>query len=123
MTAEQPKKVEPTRNRGGRWVVVGSELYLVPALSLGSVVAMQNEVDSLKAIATSGRPTAEQMDIVVRLVHAAIKRNYPDMAIEEVGDMIDLDNYSDLLSAVLSISGFKREGSSPAGEAGASTGT
>lgn len=100
-------RVAPTRNRGGQWVRVGDRELLVPPLSLGTIKTMQAEVQALQAMA--GVPTPAQIDTVIGLFHAALVRNYPDMPRSEVEEDVDLGNYSDLLVAVMNISGFKKE--------------
>lgn len=116
-------RVQPQKNRGGRWVPIGGEEYLVPPLALGTIVTLQDDVEKLKDM-PGGRPTVEQMQLITKLVHSGIKRNYPSMTEDEVGEMIDLDNWQDVVGAVLSIAGFKKSGgAAPSGEAPASDGT
>ncbi len=104
---EKPTRIQPSRNRGGAWVQIGGEEYRIPPLSLRAVIDLQNDVETLQSISKS-RPTSEQMDIVVRIVHSALARNYPDMLAKDVDDMIDLSNYGEVLNQVLSIAGFKK---------------
>jgi hypothetical protein len=115
-------RVEPEKNRGGQWIRFGSEEYRVPALAFGAIQDLQDRVGSMAGLPVGGKPTPEQMATVVDVVHAALKRNYPSMTREQLLDMLDLENYQEVLGAVLNISGFKRQ--EPAqGEAVASTGT
>lgn len=122
-TQQAPTRVTPAKNRGGEWVTFGDEQYRVPPLSLRSVIDLQAQVETLKAMA-GGRPTADQMDVIVDIVHAALARNYPDLPRDDVGDMVDLSNYREVLGAVLQIAGFVRREGEASGEAAvASTGT
>jgi hypothetical protein len=119
---DEVKKVPPTKNRGGAWITFGSEAYRVPPLGLGAIKQMQERVANL-AVTPGAAPSSDQFDTILEVVHAALMRNYPDMKLEEVADMVDLQNYQEVLGAVLNISGFaKREEGAP-GEALASTGT
>lgn len=118
-TEDQPVRIEPKGKRGGKWVVLGMEQYRIPALAFGAVSELQDDVEALRDM--NGRPKPEHMHIVAKIVHAAMVRNYPDITVEQVGDMLDLGNYSDVLSAVLNISGFTK-GPSQSGEPVASTG-
>ena len=104
---QQTERVPPQRNRGGQWVSLGGREMLVPPLSLGTIKAMQAEVEALQHMA--GVPTPAQIDTVIGLFHAALVRNYPDVTRAEVEDDVDLGNYAELLAAVMSISGFRRE--------------
>jgi len=118
------KRVEPARSRGGKWVRIGDEEYKVPALALLAIQELQAEVPKLASI--RGIPSAEQMGVVFKIIHAALARNYPDLKVKDVEEMIDLSNFQDVLNSVLEVSGFKRvppgEGVAP-GELPASTGT
>jgi hypothetical protein len=108
------KKVEPTKNRGGEWVTFGDEQYRVPALGFGALRELQENIKKL-AIVPGGAPSMEQMDIVVGIVHSALRRNYPDMARGDVEDMLDIENYQRVLEAVLKMSLTRKE--KPEGEA------
>jgi hypothetical protein len=102
------KKVPPDRNRGGEWVQLGDELYRIPPLAFRAIIDLQDRVEALAAI--SQRPTPEQMDTVAEIVHSAMVRNYTTMTLEQVGEMLDLGNFQDVLAAVLTIGGFKKGG-------------
>jgi hypothetical protein len=117
-----PVRVPPEKNRGGEWVTLGDEQYRIPPLAFRAVQELAEEVDGLRNMGT--RPTAAQMATVSKIVHEAMKRNYPSMPITQVDDMLDIGNYQRVLGAVLQIGGFKREaGGEGAGEIQASTGT
>lgn len=119
---EQVTQIPPEKNRGGPWITFGTEAYRVPPLALGALKDLQERIASM-GIADGGQPSASQMDTVLDVVHAAIKRNYPSMTRETVAEMIDLENYQEVLGAVLNISGFKPREGGASGEAQASTGT
>lgn len=120
MSDEQATRVKPERNRGGEWVTLGDEQYRIPPLAFRAVIDLQDRVAALAQM--GGRPTPDQMDTVADIVHAAMVRNYPALTKEQVGDMLDLGNYQAVLSAVLSIGGFKKAGAE-SGEPQASAGT
>jgi hypothetical protein len=117
---DEIQKVQPTGKRGGKWVTLGLEAYRIPALGFAAIADLQDDVESLRDM--GGRPSPEHMKVVAKIVHAAMLRNYPEMTVAEVEDMLDLDNYSPVLSAVLSISGFSK-GPTTVGGAPASVGT
>lgn len=120
MSDEPLKDVPPERSRGGRWVPIGDERYRIPPLAFRAVQELQEEVVSLGSMGS--RPTPAQMNTVAKIVHAAMARNYPSLKIEDVDEMLDLGNYQEVLSAVLSIGGFTKESAGP-GESTASAGT
>lgn len=114
-----PVQVPVVKNRGGQWVRFGDEMYRIPPLSFRSLQELAEEVEGLKDMV---RPTAAQMLTIERIVHAALVRNYPDMKLADVSDMMDVGNYEEVLSAALSIAGFTKARAAAPGEAMASTG-
>jgi hypothetical protein len=109
---DEPTKVQPERNRGGRWVTLGGEAYKVPPLSFLAVQELADKVESLRSM-DGGRPTASQMQTVCEIVHTAMARNYPSMKVADVAEMIDLGNYAEVLGAVLAIGGFEKRTDAP----------
>jgi hypothetical protein len=123
---QEPTKVPPTKNRGGEWVTLGAEQYLVPAMALKSVIEYQERIELLKTPGSNGKPSIDQMDTVIDIIHSAMVRNYPDMTKDDIGELIDLSNYGAVINAVLRISGFQRSaenGDSQSGEATSSQST
>lgn len=114
-----PVQVPVVKNRGGSWVRFGDEMYRVPPLSFRSLQELAEEVEGLQGMV---RPTAAQMTTIEKIVHAALVRNYPDLTLLTVADMIDVGNYEEVLSAALSIAGFTRARGATPGETMASTG-
>lgn len=104
--SDDVKQVPVEKNRGGQWITFGDEQYRVPPLAFRAIQDLAQEVASLKDIV--GTPSAEQMQAVEKIVHAAIARNYPSLSIDQVSDMLDIGNYQQVLSAVLSIGGFTK---------------
>ncbi len=100
---EGAKRVEPEKNRGGVWVKFGDEEYKVPALGFGALRDLQDNVGKLVGV-QNGRPSEEQMNAVIDIVHAALKRNYPSLNRQDVDDMLDIENFQPILEAVLKVS-------------------
>ena len=57
---------------------------------------------------------------LVPVIHASISKLHPEIALEELEEMLDLNNFAEVLDRVLEASGLKR--SVPAAVAGASAG-
>ena len=114
-------RVPVEKNRGGTWVRLGDEEYRIPALGFGAIQELQDDVAGLAKM--GARPTPKQMAAVGLIVHAAMRRNYPSMTLETVGDMLDLGNYQQVLAAVLAIAGFEKAGAGPGEAAASSSGT
>ena len=60
-------------------------------------------------------PTEAEFGEMVTVVHAALTRNYPDLAVEQVWDGLDLRNIRAAMDAVAGASGL--EAKDAAGEA------
>lgn len=118
---DEVTRVPPKKNRGGIWITFGTEAYRVPALGFAAIQDLQDKIANMGAVV--GRPSSEQMGTVLDVVHAAIVRNYPDMTRAEVAEMVDLENFEEVLGAVLNVAGFKPREAGDQGEALASTGT
>jgi hypothetical protein len=98
----------------GTQVEMGGEVYTIPPLNFSALQELEDDLGKLHEI--SGVPTPEQVQRICRIVHAALKRNYPDMTIAEVMDKIDMGNFGATLGAVVRVSGLEREEGAPAGE-------
>lgn len=109
---EEVTRIQPAKQRGGIWVTLGLEEYRIPPLGFRAIQDLQDRIGLLKGL--SGVPSKEQMDLVVEIVFLAMQRNYPEMTLEGVSDMIDLSNFASVLNAVMNNSGFR---SAPSGEA------
>ena len=109
MDTDQPSSVprrEPERNNGGKWVEFSGASYLVPPLNFRALRELQDKIAKLGTI--TGTPTGEQMKVVSEIVHAALARNYPQMTVKNVEEMIDLGNFMPVMDAVLNIAGLRR---------------
>jgi len=103
--------------------------YIVPALNFKSIrklkaeIALISDVEAAKADGFG----SDRMEAICKVAHAAFARNYPNLTLEELQDMVDLNNSGEIINAVMGISGLTRvkgEGDSESGEAKSpSTGT
>lgn len=76
---------------------------VVPPLSLASVELLQDRL-------TNYSGTLKDVTLVIDSLHAALKRNYPDIAREEVADMVDVSNMKDVMMAVMNVAGLVKQG-------------
>jgi hypothetical protein len=95
-------------------VAMGGRDWLVPPLTLGELRRLMPKVRQLTEIGASMGEV--QIAVLVEIVTAALRRNYPDVTPEEVENLVDLGNAASVLNAVLTGSGLKL-GGTPAGEA------
>lgn len=99
----------------GVWVRMGGRrYYLIPALSFRALKKSQPQLAKLNAML--GIPDAEQIDNLIQIAHAAMVRNYPEMKMDELEDLIDMTNFTTVFTALVLASGLEK---SKPGEQGA----
>lgn len=98
----------------GQPVVLGGREYTVPPLSLFHVRHFANQ---LKTLDLSGGMDPEKLDLITQVVHAAMKRNYPDISQDQLLELLDLGNVYRVFEAVMGVSGFEpAKAGEPVGE-------
>jgi hypothetical protein len=88
----------------GQPIELGGTSYTVPPLAIGAVKELLPRMQTLRAI--DGIPSAEDIDTMVEVVHAAITRNYPDMTRETLLELLDLGNMADVFRSIMGRSGL-----------------
>jgi pyruvate carboxylase len=88
----------------GTRITIGGKEYIVPALSFGQIRKLLPKIQVLQS--TGSSLTTEQMDAVAEVVQTALSRNYPEMTIETVEEILDLANAPTVIKAILGGSGF-----------------
>lgn len=101
----------------GVTIRLGGREWTVPPLTLGQLRRLKPEIGQITS--NAGALTGEVVDAIIRIVATAMQRNYPELAEEAVGEMLDLGNAGSVLNAVLAGSGLRRS-SSPGEELAAS---
>lgn len=91
----------------GTIITLGGKKYLLPPMN---VEAMESEEEFLtEAMGGSPNPASgvRYMRAVSNLVHITLRRNYPDLTVEEVKKHVDFSNMHDLLANLFKTSGFQ----------------
>jgi hypothetical protein len=84
----------------------GGRVYTIAPLTLGALEGLQKRFTALG----QGAPTdPANVATVLDAAHAALKRNYPEITRDEVAELVDLGNMSDVLVAVLDVAGLHRK--------------
>jgi len=97
-------KTKPTKVKGIPFEFSDCTL-IIPPISLGAMEQLQD-----RFVGTKEDPTdPKYIGTVVDTVHAALKRNYPDMTREEVADLIDLENMQEVVACAMDVAGLKRK--------------
>lgn len=97
----------------GAKIKMGDQEWIVPALSFGQLKRLMPKINKLSTV--SSDMDDEQMDAITDVVQAAMSRNYPDMTVEKVADMLDMANAGQVVRAVMGQSGLVQSGEAQAG--------
>lgn len=101
-TAASPSPKLPYQ---GITVLIGEREFVVPSLSVNQARTLWPEILDLNQGLTVQQFPAK-LEQVLRIIHAAVSRNYPDLTLEMLGDMVSSNNTGDILMAVAQASGF-----------------
>jgi hypothetical protein len=100
----------------GKKVQMGGKEWIVPPLNFRSLKAHR------EALMTATPASLVASGKVVDLIHEALKRNYPELTLDELEDMLDMGNALAVTEAVLGVSGLVERESGEAPAATTSTG-
>jgi hypothetical protein len=92
-----------TPNVEGESIRMGGDTYVVPALSLGQMKKLREEIETLRK---KDADENELQGAATKVIHAALSRNYPDLILEQVESLVDLRNLPQVLGAIMGQSGF-----------------
>lgn len=87
-------------------VTMGGREFILPPLTLKALRKMGPKIKLLGTM--TDVPTEEQIAAMVEVVHAGLVRNYPDITVDELEDLIDLGNLREVFPAVMASSGLSR---------------
>jgi hypothetical protein len=97
----------------GIWVDFGGgRRLLVPPLSLGALELLHERLTELSQQTMTDPRSAST---IIEAAHIALKRNYPDMTREEVGDLVDLGNVGEVYECIMDVTGIRRKSVATAG--------
>ena len=71
--------------------------YVIPALSLKQ---WKKFLPLIRKLQSCGN-TAKNITGLATIAHAALSRNYPDLKVEDVEDLIDLSNILTIMEAIM----------------------
>jgi hypothetical protein len=89
---------------------LGGVVFVMPPLNLNAVRKYETHIANLGKKGT----VSENIEEALPILHAALVRNYPDLTVEQLRELVDMGNYFEAVAALTSISGFKKV---PSGEA------
>lgn len=91
----------------GTKVNLGGRDFTVPPLNFAALRRLESDIALIQGLGDV--PGPQHIDAIVRIVHAALVRNYPDVTEAEVAELIDMGNLASVLKAVMGISGVALE--------------
>lgn len=107
----------PAPRFAGQEMTLGGTTFVVPPIALGALKTLLPKIQSLQ-LSDQGVPGIAQVEDALEICLAALKRNYPDLTLEQLGDLVDLGNFNALVRAVMGQSGLVR---TPEGNSGPGT--
>lgn len=99
----QFKQVENPR---GSTVIVDGQPFVFAPLSLGTVEKLLPALQSFQP---------NDVGTVIDVAFKSLKRNYPDITRDDVADMLFMDQLTEIMEAVMSVSGLKGKDEGAAG--------
>ncbi|OUY07004.1 hypothetical protein [Acinetobacter populi] len=88
-------------NPRGTPVVIDGQSFVFAPLSLGAIEKLLPALQTFQP---------NDVGTVIDVAHKSLKRNYPDIQRDDVADLIYMDQLSEVMEAVMSVSGLKGRG-------------
>lgn len=81
----------------GQEISMGGSMMNIPALNFRQIKTLSPDIKKMENADTDEKRLAAQ----IKVIHQAIKRNYPDATIEDVEDIVDMTNILRVMAAVM----------------------
>ena len=98
-------------------IVLHGREFTVSPLTLGDLRRLEPALLGAEQRVNRG---FDSMLSLVPVIHASIGKLHPDLALQELEDMLELTSFADVLNRVLEISGLKRSSPEPTAASGES---
>jgi len=89
---------------GVKFQFSGGVELTIPPLNLGALEQLAPRLEKYR-----GGVSTEAIGTVIDAALTALKRNYPEITREEVGDLVDMDNMIEVMACIMDVSGLKRK--------------
>lgn len=109
-------RFKKTGNVEGTEVRMNGMLFEIPALNFRQVRKMKDTLKDLRlpssaaAMGAGGEAEDEALTKFFEVIHAAMSRNYGNLKLEDLDELIDLNNLVKVVQAVMNVSGLVRLG-------------
>jgi hypothetical protein len=92
-------------------IKIGRKTFIVPPLTFGLLKKLKPQLELLSTVDASATELSDdKMNAMVDVVHAALMRNYPNLARADLEDDLDIGNVPKIMEAITLNSGLKRLG-------------
>lgn len=88
--------------------------YVAPPMNLLTLKKYSPQLGAI--MSGNGVESLENIGAVVDVVHACLVRNYPDLTVEKVSEILDIKNMKDALNAIMNVSGIEEAGKAKAAQ-------
>ena len=86
-------------------VNLGGREFVAPPIPLKIFRTKAAWFEELNKMQRTQMMTPAAAEAVVGIIHAALVRNYPDLTVEEVEDLLDLRSMTETVTAIMDFSG------------------
>jgi len=93
-------------------VKLGGVEYVIPSLSTKEARRLWPDILAMDGATMETIPEKQQKMLAV--IHAAMRRNYPNLSLEDLDDLVDMRNIRVLVNAAVGASGLEPGGAPPA---------
>lgn len=95
---------------------IGGKVYVFAPISFGYLEQLQERLVEFKG-GIDPASVATALDVAF----ASLTRNYPEMTREDVAELIDLENFMEIFTAAMDVSGLRRKALEEAAKPGETT--
>jgi hypothetical protein len=85
---------------------MGGRDWIVPPLTFRQLRRLQPKLEGLARIRLGGDMSLEHVTTLCEIVQAALARNYPELSLDDIEDLLDLGNARAVVTAILTGSGL-----------------
>ncbi len=95
----------------GIQVKMGGREFIIPPLNFSSLRKYLPKIQEMMA----EKDPLKLLDINSEILLAALRRNYPELKIDELEELLDFKNVQEIIEALMEASGLKKQGEIRAG--------
>lgn len=90
----------------GELVKLGKREFIIPSLSVRQAEKLWPDILEMQAGVTIAE-FPKKLGQALPIIHAAMTRNYPDLTLDELKDLVDVRNFARLMKIIAGQSGME----------------